>query len=172
MYISFEDSLTWTAQPTNPTEAIAGQDASLSWNYILTSDELTKSQTFLLVRWRKFNPSSSSYDTVASRNKIVNLGATYAEPSAPRIVIDRATGTSFSSLLINDVRIEDGGIYKIEISVEFPGSVILADNEVNFTVSGKYVELYLCRSVSSILLFQAMIILQAVAGCSSSCYLF
>ena len=138
MCISFEDSLTWTAQPTNPTEAIAGQDVPLTWNYTLTSYELTKSQTFLFVRWRKFNPSNSSYDTIASPNKIVNLAAAYSEPSAPRIVVDRATDTNFSSLLINDVRIEDGGIYKIEISVEFPGSVILADNEVNFTVSGKY----------------------------------
>ena len=110
---------------------------SLTWRYSLSADELTKSNTFLLIAWSKFNPSSSTYDLFASRNKIINQIASYSEPSAPRIVIDRATGTNFASLEIDKIRLEDEGSYKIEISVEFPGTVIAAHDVVNLTVSGK-----------------------------------
>ena len=132
------ESLTWTAQPRNQTDAVKGQHVSLTWRYSLSADELTKSNIYLLNKWSKFNPSSSTYDRLAFRTKAINQPATYFEPSAPRIVVDRATGTNFSSLEIDNVRLEDEGSYKIEISVEFPGTVIAAYDVVNLTVSGKF----------------------------------
>ena len=53
-------------------------------------------------------------------------------------MIDRATGVNSATLQINDITIDDEGIYKIEISVEFPGTVTVADHEVNLTVLGTY----------------------------------
>jgi len=135
MYLSTA-SLTWTAQPANPTEAIKGQDMALTWRYSLSAEEQTKSQTYFLVKWSKLNSSSAGYDVVALRTKQTGLPPAYSEQD-PHIVVDRATGTSFASLQINDVRADDEGIYKIEISVEFPGTTIAADHEVNLTVSGR-----------------------------------
>jgi len=132
--LSSVEPLTWTAQPSNPTMIIRGHDVALTWHYSLSAEEQTKSQTYFLVKWTKFNDSSSSYNEVANYIKITGLGPAYNE-QAPHIVVDRATGTSFASLQINDVRIDDEGIYKIEISVEFPGTVIAAEHEVNLTVS-------------------------------------
>ena len=121
---------------------------SLTWRYSLTADELTKSNTFLLIKWSKFNLSSSTYNQFAVRSKILNQAATYFEPSAPRIVIDRATGTNFASLEIDNVRLEDEGSYKFEISVEFPGTVIATHDVVNLTVSGKQIFTIFPRTIT------------------------
>ena len=118
--------------------AIKRHDKALTWLYSLSAEEQTKSQTYFLVKWTKFNDSSSSYNEVANYVKITGLGPAYTEPEAPHIVTNRAIGTSFASIQINDVRMDDEGIYKIEISVEFPGIVIAADHEVNLTVSGRF----------------------------------
>ena len=131
------ESVTWTAQPTNPTEVTKGQDVSLTWSYSLTADELTKSNTYFSIKWSKFNPSSSAYGQLATYIKIVGQVPAYDE-DAPHIVIDRSTGVNSATLQINDIRIDDEGIYKIEISVEFPGTAIAADHEVNFTVLGTF----------------------------------
>ena len=128
--------MTWTAQPTNPTGVTKGQDLSLTWSYSLTAGELTKSNTFFLIKWSMFNYSWSAYDVIALRSKTVWQPAAYTE-DAPHIVIDRASGVNSATLQINDIRIDDEGIYKIEISVEFPGTVTIADHEVNLTVLGK-----------------------------------
>jgi len=128
-------SLTWTAQPANPTVAIKGRDVALTWRYSLSAEEQTKSQTYFLVKWSKLNDSSSQYYQIANYVKTTGVIPTYAE-QAPHIVVDRATGTSFASLQINDVRIDDEGIYKIEINVEI--AITTAVQEVNLTVSGKF----------------------------------
>ena len=131
-------SLNWTAQLTNPTVGIKGRDVSLTWRYSLTAAELTKSNTYYLVGWRKFNYSSLAYgNRIAFRPKIIGQLASYGEPIAPHIVVDRATGTDFASLKIIDVQTDDEGLYKFEISVEFPGTVITVAHEVNLTVYGK-----------------------------------
>ena len=118
--------------------AIKGDDATLTWRYSLSADEQTKSDTYFFIAWGKFNRSTSNYDRIALRVKTVGQNPLYDEPSAPHIVIDRATGTSFASLQINDVVIDDGGIYKIQISVVFPGTAFIAEQEVNVTVLGKF----------------------------------
>ena len=110
---------------------------SLTWSYSLTADELTKSNTYFSIKWSKFNPSSSAYGQLATYVKIVGQVPGYAE-DAPHIVIDRATGVNSATLQINDITVDDEGIYKIEISVEFPGTVTVADHEVNLTVLGTY----------------------------------
>ena len=96
MYICTTESLTWTEQPANPRVATKGHDATLTWRYSLSADEQTKSDTYFLIAWRKFNRSTSNYDRIAIRSKTVGQITLYDEPSAPRIVIDRATGTSFA----------------------------------------------------------------------------
>ena len=57
----------------------------------------------------------------------------YDEPRAPHIEISKQDP---ATLLINNVRTEDEGTYKIEYSLELDGTV-LADHEVNVTVLGK-----------------------------------
>ena len=130
--------MTWTAQQANPAMTIKGHNVALTWRYSLSAEEQTKSQTYFLVKWSKLNDSSSQHYQISSYVKITGLGPTYDEQKAPRIVVDRAIGTSFASLQNNNVRIEDEGIYKIEIFVEFPGTVIASDYEVNLSVSGKF----------------------------------
>ena len=110
---------------------------SLTWSYSLTASELTKSNTYFLIKWSKFNFLSSAYDLIAFRTKTIGLPPGYTE-DAPHIVIDRATGVNSSTLHIYDIRIDDEGIYKIEISVEFPGTIVAADHEANLTVLGRF----------------------------------
>lgn len=111
-----------------------GEDKSLTWKFNLTADEQAKSQTFYLIYWKKFNPSRSDYDLIGSKTFLNFLGTlSYNEPRAPHIEINR---NDPATLLINDVRTEDEGTYKIEYIVEVDGTV-LADHEVNVTVLGK-----------------------------------
>ena len=111
-----------------------GQDKSLTWKYTLTADEQTKSQTLYLIKWKKFNPSSSDYVVIGSITFLSSIGRPfYDEPRAPHIEISKHDP---ATLLINNVRTEDEGTYKIEYSLELDGTV-LADHEVNVTVLGK-----------------------------------
>ena len=132
------ESLNWTAQPLNPVETTEGQELSLTWNYTLTANEQTASQTFFKVTWRKFNLGTSSFAEFASYLKITGSNPTIFEPNAPRIVVDRSIGDSSALLQFKDVRLEDEGIYKIEVSVAFPGTVPTAEQEFNLTVVGKF----------------------------------
>ena len=111
-----------------------GEDKSLIWEFTLTADEQTKNGLFNFVKWLKFNQSSLNYDVVAVKTFVKVVGSTaYDEPMAPHIQIDR---NSQATLLINNVRREDEGTYRIEYSVEFDGT-LLAYQEFNVTVSGK-----------------------------------
>ena len=111
-----------------------GEDKSLTWNYTLTADEQTKSQTLYLIKWKKFNPPSSDYVVIGSITFLSIIGRpSYDEPRAPHIEISK---NDPATLLINNVRTEDEGTYKIEYSLELDGTV-LADHEVNVTVLGK-----------------------------------
>lgn len=132
------ESLNWTAQPTNPIMVRGGQDVSLTWNYSLTSYEQNNSQTLFMVRWRKFDVGTSSFDVFATYVKITGSSAAYHQPNAPRIVVDRSTGNVSATLQFKNVRLEDEGIYKVEVSVGwFPGPVTIADQEFYFIVVGK-----------------------------------
>ena len=111
-----------------------GEDKSLVWKFTLTADEQTKNDLFHFVKWLKFNQSSLDYDVVALKTFVKVVGSTaYDEPMVPHITIDR---NRQATLLINNVRREDEGTYKIEYSVEFDGK-LLAYQEFNVTVSGK-----------------------------------
>ena len=137
MYIPITESLNWTAQPANPTEVTKGQDVSLSWSYTLTADEQTKSDTYFKVQWTKFNPSSSSYAELFSFSITLGAAPQFSYPSDPRIVPDSASGRSSSGCKITGVKTDDEGIYKIAISVVFPGFSFVAVQEFNLTVLGK-----------------------------------
>ena len=132
------ESLSWTAQPLNLVETTEGQEVSLTWNYTLTANEQTASQTFFKVTWRKFNLGTSSFDEFASYLKITGSNPTIFKPDASRIVVDISIGTSSALLQFKDVRLKDEGIYKIEVSVTFPGAPTIAEQEFNLTVVGKF----------------------------------
>ena len=132
LYIT--ESFNWTAQPTNPTTAIEGQDVSLAWQYSLTADELIQSQTQFTIFWKKLNMSTSNYDKIGTKGYVQSFGGFgYHEPQSPRIVIDRSDQ---ATLHIKDVRREDEGTYKIEFSLKADGS-ILAEQRVNVSLLGK-----------------------------------
>ncbi|KAJ7392880.1 hypothetical protein OS493_010541 [Desmophyllum pertusum] len=141
LFSFFSMSFNWTAQPTNPTLAIKGQDVSLTWNYSLTADELLKSQTFYGIIWRRLTQSSSSYNEIGLKNYL-KLGGnpgdpgtlSYSELQAPHIVVDR---NDPATLHIKDVRREDEGTYKIYFFLQLGGNAIV-DHEVNLTVLGKF----------------------------------
>ena len=81
-----------------------------------------------------FTLSSSDYVLIGSITFLNVIGQpSYDEPRAPHIEINK---NDPATLLINNVRREDEGTYKIEYSLELDGTV-LADHEVNVTVLGK-----------------------------------
>jgi len=67
---------------------------------------------------------------LTSSVKITGLSPAYTEQDS-YIVAVRATETTVASVQINDVRIDDEGTYKVEISVEFPGAVITAEQNTD-----------------------------------------
>ncbi|XP_068733675.1 uncharacterized protein [Montipora capricornis] len=133
--LSSVDSLTWTGQPTNPTEAVEGNNVVLTWNYSLTADEQTNSQSFFLIQWFKFNLSSLVFDQIASKTfiSLVNPPLSYGEPLSPHIVIDRNHKTDSVTLHINDVKRDDEGQYKIQY-VKDPFGPALGELVLNLTV--------------------------------------
>lgn len=107
---------------------------SLTWKFTLTAGEQTKSQIFYLIKWKMFNPSSSDYVLIGAKVFLsANGRPSYVESRAPHIEIDR---NDPATLLINNVRTEDEGTYKIEYSVQVDGTV-LANHEVNVSVLDK-----------------------------------
>ena len=126
--------MTWTVQPVNPTKLTKGDDISLRWGYFLNSTELTQSQTFYTISWKKFNASNSAYSRVGTITFLQFVGRLqYSEPLAPHIVVDRAEQ---ATLQINNVIPDDEGRYKIQYSVDVSGAV-LNELELNLTVAGE-----------------------------------
>ena len=121
-------------QTGNPTLVTIGEDKSLVWEFTLTADEQTKSDLFYFVKWHKFNQSSLDYDFVGGKTFVKSFGRTsYDEPMAPHITIDK---NRQATLLINNVRREDEGKYKIEYGVQLDGT-LLTYQEFNVSVLGK-----------------------------------
>ena len=134
-FLHLAESFNWTVQTDNPTLVTKGEDESLIWEFTLTADEKAKSDLFHFVKWHKFNQSSLDYDLVAGKTFVKAFGSTaYDEPMEPRMVIDR---NRQATLLINNVRREDEGTYKIEYSVQLDAT-LLAYQEFNVTVSGEF----------------------------------
>lgn len=114
-------SFNWTAQPTNPTPAIKGQNVSLEWQYSLTADEQLQGQSEYFLYWKKLNQSTLNYDDIGTKGYILFIGGlSYKEPRSPHIVIDR---DDQATLHIKDVRREDEGTYKIDFSLNLEGPV-------------------------------------------------
>ena len=121
-------------QTDNPTLVTKGEDESLIWEFTLTADEQAKHDRFNFVKWHKFNQSSLNYDLIGGKIFSADFGAiAYREPMAPHIKIDR---NRQATLLINNVRREDEGTYKIEYGLQVDGTS-LAYQEFNVTVLGK-----------------------------------
>ena len=121
-------------QTDNPTLVTKGKDESLIWEFTLTADEQAKHDLYNFVYWRKFNQSSLDYDSVGGKIFSKGFGGTaYNEPMAPHFEIDR---NHQATLLINNVRREDEGTYKIEYGLQVDGT-LLAYQEFNVTVLGK-----------------------------------
>ena len=112
---------------------------SLTWNFSLTANEQADRQSYYGVVWKKFNPSSASYDTIGSKGFVQIIGTVqYAEPQAPHIVVDRAEAIDSATLQIKNVQSDDEGRYMIEYSVKISGPPA-ATQEFNLTVLGKCV---------------------------------
>ena len=127
--------MTWTLQPANPTNATKGKDISLRWDFFINSTELTQSQIYYTITWKKFNASTLSYSTVGSLTYVRAVGSlSYREPLAPHIVVDRAEE---ATLQIKNVIPDDEGRYKIEYSVDIISGTVLNEDEVNLTVVGE-----------------------------------
>ncbi|XP_068733682.1 limbic system-associated membrane protein-like isoform X2 [Montipora capricornis] len=133
--LSSVDSLTWTGQPNNPTEARKGNKVVLTWNYALTTDEQAKSQIFFSIQWSKFNSSLLMFDQIASKTFISanNPPTSYGEPLSPHIVIDRNHKTDYVTLHITVLKLDDEGQYKIQYVTDIGGNV-LAELVMNLTV--------------------------------------
>ena len=110
----------------------------LTWNYTLTADEQTDTQSFFLIQWFKFNFSSLVFDQIATKTffSFVNPPLSYQEPLSPHIVIDKNHKTDSVTLHINDVKRDDEGQYKIRFVKDIFGNV-LADLAMNLTVLGE-----------------------------------
>ena len=133
-FLHFAESFNWTVQTDNPTLVTKGNDESLIWEFTLTADEQAKNDLFHFVKWHKFNLSSLKYDSIGGKTFVKSfVVATYDEPLAPHIRVDRIRQ---ATLLINNVKREDEGTYKIEYGVELDGT-LLASQEFNVSVLGK-----------------------------------
>ena len=133
-FLHFAESFNWTMKTDNPTQLTKGKDESLIWEFALTADEQTNNDLFNFVKWYKFNQSSLEYDLVGERSFAKAFSRiNYDEPMAPHITIDR---NHRATLLINNVKREDEGTYKIGYGVQLDGK-LLAYQEFNVTVLGK-----------------------------------
>ena len=105
---------------------------TLTWSYSLTAAEQANSNLYN-VKWSKFNYSSLLYTAIASFSI---FGGTFInEPNGPHIVVGRPIASDSATLVINDVKRNDEGLYKIEYSLS---SGTLTESEVNLTVVGKF----------------------------------
>ena len=105
---------------------------TLTWSYSLTAAEQA-SRDFYIVKWLKFNSSSLVYTEIASY--IIFGGENFNEPNEPHIVVGRPIASDSATLLINDVKRNDEGLYKIEYSLV---SGKLNESEISLTVLGKF----------------------------------
>ena len=117
----------------NPTEITEGQNVALIWSYSLTAAEQANSDIYN-VKWFKFNSSSLLYTEIASYT-IFNGAQFFGLPKDPRYVVGRPISSHSATLLINDVKRSDEGLYKIEYSL---ASGKRNESKVNLTVLGKF----------------------------------
>ena len=134
-WLSVSESLEWTSEPVNPTNVTEGQNVALTWSYSLTPAEQTSSDQLYSVEWFKFNLSISEYFKIAAFNKF-NGVLSFSQPNAPHIVVGQPVVLNSATLKINDVTINDEGLYKITYLL-FSGKI--NESEVNLTVLGKFV---------------------------------
>ena len=121
----------------------------LTWNYSLTADEQTNSQSFFSIQWFKFNFSSLVFDQIIASKTFFSLltpPLSYREPLSPHIVIDKNHKTDSVTLHINDVKRDDEGRYQIRYVKDSFGNV-LADLAMNLTVLGECIIFTACITV-------------------------
>ena len=106
---------------------------TLTWRYSLTAAEQANSNIYS-VFWFKFNSSSLVYTQIASYT-IFNMQQIIGIPKEPRFVIGTPIASDSATLLINDVKRSDEGLYKIEYHL---ASGKINESEVNLTVSGTF----------------------------------
>ena len=134
-WLPVSESLEWTSEPVNPTKAKEGENVALTWSYSLTPAEQTSSDRLYSVEWLKFNLSISEYSKIASLTRF-NGDFSFSEPNGPHIVVGQPVVLNSATLKINDVTINDEGLYKITYLL-FSGKI--NESEVNLTVLGKFV---------------------------------
>ena len=106
---------------------------ALTWSYSLTAAEQANSN-FYSVKWYKYNSSSWLYTEIASY-VVFNGRQSFTDPSDPRYAVGRPIASDSATLLINDAKRGDEGLYKIEYHLS---SGKINESKVNLTVLGKF----------------------------------
>ena len=120
----------------NPTEITEGQNVALTWSYSLTAAEQADSNSpGYSVKWFKFNSSSLVYTEIASYTVFLGTQAIGPANKEPRYVVGTPIASDSATLLINDVKRSDEGLYKIEYHL---ASGKLNESAVNLTVLGRF----------------------------------
>ena len=111
VYSSFRPSaacLTWTKYPDSISSVWNGSKVELQWDYNLTTAEQNALKTSYSLFWKRGNLSHLDDVVLKTFNKFVPPEV-IVEPLKPRITISRS---ETATLIINDVRKEDEGVYK------------------------------------------------------------
>ena len=120
----------------NPTEITEGQHVALTWSYSLTAAEQADSNSpGYSVKWFKFNSSSLVYTEIVFLTIFLGSQAIGPANKEPRYVVGTPIASDSATLLINDVKRSDEGLYKIEYHL---ASGKLNESAVNLTVLGRF----------------------------------
>ena len=112
---------------------------ALTWSYTLTADEQASSNNAYSVKWFKFNSSSLAFTEVVFYNIFLGSQAIGPANKEPRYMVGTPIESDSATLLINDVKRSDEGLYKIEYRLV---SGVLNESEVNLTVLGTFLFLH------------------------------
>ena len=109
---------------------------ALTWSYSLTADEQASSNSpGYIVKWFKFNSSRLAYIKIAHYTTISG-GQFFGKPKDPRYVVGTPITSDSATLVINDVKRSDEGLYNIEYQFVTTGK--LNESTINLTVLGKF----------------------------------
>ncbi|XP_022777994.1 uncharacterized protein LOC111319506 [Stylophora pistillata] len=110
--IEFSACLTWTKNPDSITCVWSGSAVALHWDYNLTTEEQTASQTAINLIWKRDN--GSHFVGVAEKTflSFSSPQNSIKEPFKPHITVSRSEK---ATLIFNNVTKEDEGVYQFLI---------------------------------------------------------
>ena len=119
---------------------------ALTWRYSLTdAEQASSSSPGYGVKWCKFNFSSWVFTEVASYTVFFGTPS-FGVSSDPRYEVGRPIASDSATLVINDVKTNDEGLYKIQYQF---ASGKVNESEANLTVLGVFLFLHVCYDYHS-----------------------